>query len=76
MIPPCTWIITNAVANTALIAGYSGKAPCLGERCADCVESGLNNKNKTASLQSLTDKEIRAMFVTDPVERMAIEIHE
>ena len=69
MVPPCIWIIIDAV-------GYCEEAPCLGERCADCAESVLHNKNIPDSLQFLTDKEIRAMFVTDPVERMAIEVHE
>ena len=69
MKPPCSLSVLCAV--------WPDKpSPCEREHCADCCESMLYRANQTLEARCLTAKEIRAMFVTDPVERMAIEVHE
>ena len=69
MFPPCSLSVLSAV--------WPDKpSPCVYVSCLECCESMIYMHNKISGSRYLTKKEIQEMFVTDPVERMAIEIHD
>ena len=69
MFPPCTLFVLRSV-------WPDYPSPCELDHCSECCESTLYPVNRTLEARYLTAEKIRAMFVTDPVERMAIEIHD